>query len=59
MLSKEPMGKLAEGLVAEEGVATRSVCCSSLVETILSFPMFLAILAIPAIPETTIGTTAA
>ena len=56
MLSKEPVGKLAEGLVAEEGVATRSVYCSSLVETILSFPMLLAILAIP---ETTIVTTAA
>ena len=56
MLSKEPVGKLAEGLVVEEGVATRSVYCSSLVESIRLFPMFLAILAIP---ETTIGTTAA
>ena len=59
MLSKEPSGKLSEGLVAEEGVATMSVYCSSLVETILSFPMLLAILAIPAIPETTIVTAAA
>ena len=57
MLSKEPVGYLAEGLVVEEEeVATKLVYCSILVETIRLFPMFLVILAIP---ETTIGTTAA